>query len=645
MEPNIQETKKPFSLSNFLFGSSLSNADLVHQTINNIVGLAVFSSDALSSVAYATEAMLFILIGAGVAALHFTLPISFCIAGLLLILTISYRQTVFAYTNGGGAYIVAHDNFGEKAAQVAGAALLMDYILTVSVSISSGVAQIASAFPFLLGWKVELVVAMIVLMMLINLRGVKESGTTFAIPTYFFLIMMIGMIGIGFYKLFTGNLSPVTGVNSVNVGVTGALTLFLLLHAFASGCSALTGVEAISNGISAFKEPKSKNAAKTMAWMSGLLGFMFISISFLAVKIHALPSLNETVISQIARAIYGTGTVYVLLLASTSVVLVMAANTAFADFPRLSALHAEDGFLPRQLTSRGKRLVLSNGIILLSFIASVLVIVFRAEVNALIPLYAIGVFLSFTLSQSGMVVRWLKISRLKLGEVVKSRGMDLVYDPAWRRKIAVNGFGALVTFTVVLIQAITKFTEGAWIVIVLIPTFVWLFSRIHNHYKSVAEQLSLDNPDNPYSPSHKYETVVILVGGMHQGTLKAVEAAHVLNPRNIMAVHVALKEEKVEYLKQKWEQYVPDIPLEIIPSPHRELIKPLTEYLKGIEKKWTDDVVIVIMSQFIPTRFWHNILHNQTATHIHWALQHDEDLEILDVPYVLKDKFEKKKLP
>ena len=632
------ERKKPFSFSDFLFGSSLPSTAIIHQTIGKAVGLAVFASDALSSVAYATDEILFVLAAVSIASFHLALPIAFCIVGLLIVLTVSYRQTIFAYPNGGGAYVVAHDNLGVRAAQVAGAALLIDYILTVSVSISAGVAQIASAFPSLLDWRVEISVAMILLMMIVNLRGVKESGSIFAIPTYFFLFMMLLTISVGAYQFFTGQLATVTGVEAAT-SATGALTLFILLRAFASGSVAITGVEAISNGISAFEEPKSQNAATTMAWMSALLGVMFIGVTMLTLKIHAVPSLNETIISQISRTIYGPGIIYILTLVATTVILIMAANTAFADFPRLSALHAEDGFLPKQLTTRGKRLVLSNGIILLSVIASLLVIVFKAQVNLLIPLYAIGVFMSFTISQLGMVVRWWKAGHLKEGEVIKGRGIPLSHDPAWKRKIVINAFGALVTFIVMMIQATTKFTEGAWIVIALIPLFVLLFFKIHRHYTSVAEQLSLDNP---ISVMHKNKTVVVLIGGVHQGTLKALEAARILEPERLIAVHVSTKDTETEIIKQKWEKYVPDIELEVVPSLHRELLNPLVKYLKGVEKKWDDDVVIVVMPQFVPTKIWHHFLHNQTAMQIHWALQHDANLEILDVPYLLSDKSKKR---
>ncbi|MEN6524671.1 MAG: APC family permease, partial [Anaerolineaceae bacterium] len=400
----------------WLIGRPLSTADAPHQTIGKLIGLAVFSSDALSSVAYGPQEILFILIAAGTGALSNAFPVAIAIAILLAILTFSYEQTIHAYPGGGGAYIVARDNLGILPAQVAGASLLSDYVLTVSVSISSGVAQIVSAFPNLYPYRVELAVGFILFVMLINLRGVKESGIIFAVPTYFFLVMMLVTGFIGIFRFFTGTLGTVVNPPSIEVGILQPVTLFMLLRAFANGTSSVTGVEAISNGITAFREPRSKNAGKTLLWMASILGVLLLLVAFLAVQVGALPSDNETVISQIARTVYnGQGIAYLLMIASTTVILVMAANTAFADFPRLGALHAVDGFLPRQFAFRGSRLVYSYGIVALAVIASLLVIYFQANVSLLIPLYAIGVFLSFTLSQFGMARRWWKSGHLKPG--------------------------------------------------------------------------------------------------------------------------------------------------------------------------------------------------------------------------------------
>src|SRR5574341_297 len=446
-----------FNLSHLLIGRPLETQALPHQRVSKKVGLAVFASDALSSTAYATEEILIILALAGTAAvtLHLSIPVAIAIAVLLAIVSISYRQTILTYPNGGGAYIVARDNLGELPAQIAGAALLTDYILTVAFSISSGVAQITSGLPALYPFRVEIAVGVILVMMVVNLRGVKESGSIFAVPTYFFLGIMFLTLGVGAYRFLTGTLPEVTGVQMVE-SVGAPLTLFLILRALSSGCTALTGIEAISNGVTAFKEPRSKNAATTLIWMSSTLIVLFLGITFLANQVGAMPSHIETVISQLARTIHGRSSVfYGLTLAGTALILLIASNTSYADFPRLAALHAGDGFLPRQLTYRGSRLVFSWGIVALAGVASLLVVIFRAQVSALIPLYAIGVFLSFTMSQTGMVVRWQKIGRLRPGEVIETKGSVLRYDPQWRFKQAVNAFGALLTSAVIVVLAVT----------------------------------------------------------------------------------------------------------------------------------------------------------------------------------------------
>src|SRR6266508_3899294 len=456
------EYQPPRSLSHWLIGRPLSTADAPHQTIGKAVGLAVFASDALSSTAYATQEILGVLAIAGSMAYDFVFPISIAIVALLAIVTISYEQTIHAYPGGGGAYIVSRDNLGESPAQVAGASLLTDYILTVAVSVSSGVAQIVSAYPALDPYRFQIGVAAVLLIMLINLRGVKESGTFFALPTYFFVIVMFITVGIGLFRSLTGTLGGVVDPPEIQVATTiSAITPFLLLHAFANGTTALTGVEAISNGIMAFKEPRSRNAGITLIWMSMILGSLFLGISFLTGHIGGVYSHEETIISQLARTVFnGRGVLYLATIAATTVILIMEANTAFADFPRLGALAAGDRFLPSQLTFRGSRLVYSNGIVTLSVIASLLIILFKARVDLLIPLYAIGVFLSFTLSQSGMARRWWKSGRLKEGEEIVSHGSKLQYDRKWRFKMFVNGFGAVCTFIVMIVFAVTKFREG-----------------------------------------------------------------------------------------------------------------------------------------------------------------------------------------
>ncbi|RPJ19803.1 MAG: amino acid permease, partial [Chloroflexi bacterium] len=465
------EYEPPRSVSHWLIGRPLMTADAPHQTIGKAVGLAVFASDALSSTAYATQEILGVLSVAGSLAYNYVFPISVAIVALLAIVTISYEQTIHAYPGGGGAYIVARDNLGETPSQVAGAALLTDYILTVAVSVSSGVAQIVSAYPALDPYRIGIGVAAVLLIMLINLRGVKESGAFFALPTYFFIIMMVITVGVGLVKSLSGTLGVVPDPPHLQVvGTLTAITPFLLLHAFANGTTALTGVEAISNGITAFNEPRTRNAGITLIWMSIILGSLFLGISHLTGQIGGVYSHDETIISQLARTIFeGRGFLYLATIGATTVILIMAANTAFADFPRLGALAAGDRFLPRQLTFRGSRLAYSNGIITLSIIASLLIIIFRARVDLLIPLYAIGVFLSFTLSQTGMARRWWKIGQLKEGEEIIEPGSVLRYNTGWRFKMFINGFGAVCTAVVMIIFAVTKFREGAWVVLIIIP--------------------------------------------------------------------------------------------------------------------------------------------------------------------------------
>ena len=447
--------RPPRSWRTWLIGRPLPTADAPHQTIGKLIGLAVFASDALSSTAYATQEILFILAAAGVGAFTYAFPIAIVIVGLLAIVTLSYEQIIHAYPGGGGAYIVARDNLGELPAQVAGAALLADYILTVAVSVSAGVAQVVSAFPALFQYRVHIAVGLVLFMMVVNLRGVRESGTAFAIPSYFFLAMMSLTVFVGLIRYFTGTLGVVTDPPHLEtVRTLQGVSVFLILHAFSSGTTALTGVEAISNGITAFREPRSRNAGITLLWMSAILGTLFLGITFVSTQIGAIPSEHETVISQMARTVFdGRNAIYLAVIAATMVILIMAANTSFADFPRLGALVAADGFLPRQLTFKGSRLVFSRGIMTLAALASILIIVFRASVTALIPLYAIGVFLSFTLSQTGMARRWRKSGRLAPDETLKEAGSTVVHDPRWRVKMAVNGFGAVATALVMMIFA------------------------------------------------------------------------------------------------------------------------------------------------------------------------------------------------
>lgn len=632
VEPNEQLLVKK-GLRRWLIGNPLQTADAPSQTIGKTVGLAVFSSDALSSTAYATQEIMVVLAAAGAGALQHVFPISAAIVMLIVIVSISYEQTIHAYPGGGGAYIVARDNLGELPAQTAGAALLTDYILTVAVSISSGVAQITSAFPFLDNYKVIIAVSMVLFIMLINLRGVKESGTAFAIPTYFFVITMFITVGLGLVRFLSGSLGTVVNPPANEYpNVLAVVTPFLLLHAFSSGTSAMTGIEAISNGITAFKEPRSRNAGITLIWMSAILGSLFISISFLAGKIGAVASENETVISQLARTVYsGQGFLYLAIIAGTAVILIMAANTAFADFPRLGALHAGDGFLPHQLTMKGSRLVYSWGIALLAIIASILIIVFQASVTRMIPLYAIGVFLSFTLSQLGMAKRWWKSGHLKPGEEIVEPGSTITHDKNWAIKLIINGFGSLCTAVVMIVFAVTKFKDGAWIIIFLIPTLVTIFFSIHHHYKSLAKKLSLEN----YQPHTRISRhrIILLLAGVHRGSLEALTYARSLGP-DVTAVHVSVDEKDTKKVREKWDMFGEGTRLVILESPYRMLLEPILDYINRLlAVRDQNELLTIVVPQFIPAHWWENLLHNQTALLLRAALVFKRGLVIVEVPY------------
>ena len=618
---------------NFFIGNPLATADAPKQTIGKAIGLAVFASDALSSTAYATQEIMIILAVAGSSAFKYVFPISIAIVLLMVIVSISYEQTIHAYPGGGGAYIVSRDNLGELPAQTAGAALLTDYILTVAVSISSGVAQLVSAFPDLTPFRVPIAVGLVLFVMVINLRGVKESGFLFAIPTYFFVGAMFITVIIGLIRYSTGSLGMVTNSPVLSLeGALGVVTPFLLLHAFSSGTSAMTGIEAISNGITAFKEPRSKNAGQTLIWMSAILASLFLSISFLSSRIGVVPSESETVISQLTRTVYnGQGILYFAVMGATAIILVMAANTAFADFPRLSAIQAGDGFLPRQFTFKGSRLVYSRGIVALALIASFLIIVFQANVTRLIPLYAIGVFLSFTLSQTGMAKRWWKSGHLKQNEKIVEPGSVITFDPGWKTKMIINGFGAVCTFLVMIVFAATKFADGAWIIIILIPTMVAGFSIIHRHYQKLAHKLSLENY---WSSSRvKDQKIIVLISGVHRGSLAALNYAKSLGP-DVTAIHVSIDSEESEKVREKWETFGGGTRLVILDSPYRLLIEPILDYVqKMLSIMQRNETLTIVVPQFVTSHWWENLLHNQTAVLLRRALMFKPRLVILEVPY------------
>ncbi len=614
-------------LRRWVFGREIATVEAPEQTISKTVGLAIFASDSLSSVAYAGGEVLLVLAVLGAANYWLAVPITVAICGLLIILTFSYRQTIFAYPGGGGAYIVSRDNLGETPAQVAGAALLTDYVLTVSVSIASAVDQIASAFPVLFAYKVHIALLLILVMALINLRGVKESGRIFAIPTYVFVVMMLIMISVGFWKSFSGNLGIVTDVPVIEhnlLPLTGISFVFLLLRAFSSGTTALTGVEAISNGITAFKEPRPRNAATTLLWDATILMVLFLGLGILGYLVQAKPSEAEVLISQVARTVYGPGIMQLLTLAAATVILIMAANTSFAGFPRLAALVAGDGFLPKWFAFRGSRLVFSWGVIMLAGLASVLVVLFAGSVSRLIPLYAIGVFLSFTLSQTGMVVRWRKVGRmmkagtLRSGDEVPTLGSILRYDSHWHWKQALNAVGAAVTAIVVVVFLVTKFTQGAWITAILIPSLIWLFFRIHRHYQEVRRVMSTAGQHIPYAP--RPVQAIVLVSDVHRETLRLVEFANSLGiPWK--AVHVGIQEDKIESIKRKWQERVSVGELVIVQSPYRSLSRPIREYVVGLLKDEPNGYVQVILGQLQTGNAWSQVLHQNAHFIEQLALQ------------------------
>ena len=624
----------PRSLSHWLIGRPLSTADAPHETIGKAIGLAVFASDALSSTAYATQEILVILAVAGTAAFGYVFPISMAIVALLVIVALSYEQVIHSYPDGGGAYIVAHDNLGRFSALIAASSLLTDYILTVSVSISSGVAQIVSAYPALDAYRVPIAVAAVFLIMLINLRGMRESGTAIAIPSYFFIIILYALVGFGMFRFVTGSLGSVVDPPELEVlGPLAAITPFLILHAFSSGTAALTGIEAISNGITAFKEPRSKNAGITLIWMATILSTLFVGISFLTGKVHAVPSEQETVISQLARTVFnGQGVLYLAIIFATTVILILAANTAFAGFPRLGALMAKDGFLPRQLTYRGSRLVYSYGIVSLALIASILVIIFQASVTRLIPLYAIGVFLSFTLAQFGMSRRWWKSGRLNPGEELVEHGSTLRYEKNWKTKMFANGFGALCTAIVMVIFAVTKFKDGAWVVLILIPTLVVGFQLINRHYRNLAGRLSLEKFGGP-SPQATRHRVILAVSGVHQGSLEALRYARLLSD-DITAVHISIDPEETEKLQNKWELWGEGTRLVIVDSPYRLFVEPLLAYIEEIiARRQPNETITIVVPEFVPSERWHNFLHMQTAKLLRSELLSKPGVVVTNVPY------------
>ena len=602
------------TLKKLLVGTPLATAQARHERLSKSSALAVFSSDALSSVAYATEEILLVLVMAGTAALAYSIPIGVAIAILIAVVVSSYRQTIHAYPQGGGAYIVAKDNLGTPPALVAAAALLIDYVLTVAVSVAAGVAALTSAFPGLYDVRVLVCVVCVAGIATANLRGIRESGRVFSVPTYLFVVSFAGMLGYGLVRWALGWERPAPPLAAEGGGVVQAVTLFLILRAFASGCAALTGVEAVSDGVPAFKAPEAKNARIVLAWLGVILIALFIGITFLAHHYQVSPRPEETVVSQLARRIFGGGLLYYEMQAVTMLILVLAANTSFADFPRLSYFLARDGFIPRQFGNRGDRLVYSNGILILSGTAALLLVLFRGETHQLIPLYAVGVFVSFTISQASMVKRWL-VRR----------------EPGWWWRWWLNAAGSATTGLVMIVIAGTKFTHGAWIVVLLIPILVMGFLVVHRHYAEVAGQLSLEDYGGAPPMQH---TLLVLVGDLHRGVIQALQYARTLSP-SAKAVYVELDPDKTRRLEEKWGKRGCGLPLVVLTSPYRSLLTPFLEYLDHQLAMGENHVVTIIIPEFIPARWWQHLLHNQTALLIKGALLFRKNVVVTDVPYHL----------
>jgi len=611
------------TLKRLLVGRPLPSADEEHRRLIKLIGLAVFSSDAISSTAYATEEILHVLVPrAGMAALDYLVPISIVVIVLLTIVALSYRQTILAYPGGGGSYVVSRENLGTSPSLVAAGSMLTDYMLTVAVSVSAGVAAIVSAVPELREHRVGLGLALIGLITVGNLRGLKESGTAFALPTYLYILSLGALIVWGLYRSFTGDLQPLPVQEedlaefTPAAGVFAGITIFALMRAFSSGAVALTGVEAISIAVPAFRRPASRNAAKTLVAMVAILGTFFFGISVLAQRLRPTLSDHETILSILGDAVFGRGSVaYILLQASTAAILILAANTAYTAFPTMCSIIARDGYLPRQLFNRGDRLVFSNGILVLALAASALLVAFGGVTTALIPLYAVGVFTSFTLSQTGMV-------RYHLRERL----------PGWQGRVAANGAGALTTGVVLAVVLISKFTIGAWIPVVIIPALILMFRGVHRHYGRVRERLEVP-PD--WRPPRMNHTVVVLVGGVHRGVLEALSYARSLAPNHLVAVTVVSDEDEQQAIEKAWARHDLHEPLDIVFSPYRELSRPLLRFLDDIDARWDNDIVTVLIPEVVIHRWWEQLLHNQTALFLKGRLLFRKGVVVTSVPYHL----------
>lgn len=607
-------------IKHFLIGSPLPTEHLAKKRLTKIQALASFSPDALSSIAYANQEIFLGLVVAGSAGLVLSFPIGMIIAGLLMLVAISYFQTLKGYPSGGGSYTVARENLGKKVGLVAAAALLIDYMLTAAVSLTAGVASLASAFPVLWNFRVPAALILLFIIMIVNLRGVQETGTFMAFPVYLFLFCYLSMLVYGVIRLI---ISGPVSLEMVSPQPTGPLTVPLILHAFAAGCTALTGIEAISNGVPAFQPPEVKNAGRTLLVMAILMAILFIGSVGLTQFMAVVAGPQETILSALARRLLGNGLGYFLIQLSTMVILVVAANTSFAGFPRLTAILAGDGYLPRQLTQIGDRLVFQNGIFILAAGTGVLIILFNGDTHALIPLFAVGVFIAFTLSQAGMVVHWFK---------EKTSG--------WFYKMLINGIGMLATGIVFFVIGISKFTEGAWISLGLIPILVVVFTRIQAHYRVVAEQLSMADY-MPASGPLKSPRIIVPISGVHRGIIDAIDFARSISS-NVTAVYIELVPNSGKVVQERWNNLWPEVPLVILPTEYRSILSPLLDYLDQIDGQYNDgQLAALLLPEFVPAHWWESLLHNQTAWMIKTALLYRRrhlgfQRVIIDVAYHLQ---------
>lgn len=603
-------------LKRWLVGDPLKTTQAADQRLSKTLALAIFSSNNISSVAYATEEILLVLVLAGTAAIAWSIPVSLAILFLVLVLTISYRQIIYEYPEGGGAYTVAKANLGELPSLIAAGALMISYVVTVAVSIAAGIAALTSAIPSLFVHREALGLVTILFIVIMNLRGVRESGRFFSVPTYFAIGVLSLLVVVGVVRSPYDSKPVPLAINPAEPsGELEPLTLFLILRAFAVGCSAVTGMEVISNGVKAFRHPESKNAATTMIWMSVILSSLFMGISWLAYQHSIIPKIDETVVSQLAHVTFGTGAVYYAVQIGTMILLILAANSAFAGFPHLASILARDGFMPHQMKTFGDRLVFSNGIIILGFFACLLLVLFQGDTHALIPLYAIGVFVSFTISQSGMVRSWLK-----------RKGAH------WRKKLVVNGVGAFTTGIATVIIATTKFRDGSWIVLLLVALLILMFRGIRSHYKAVKEQISLSRDSRP--PRPRRNLILIPISGVNRSVVRAVDYAR-SRGGDIKALLVDVNKEETALSEIQWAQWGCGVPLIVLPSPYRSILGSIIDFVEEQRQKDPDCWITVVLPEILPARWWQNILHNQRALMLKAALLFKDRVILIDVPYHL----------